>query len=81
MALMPNGNRCLAPPSRHRKRLRSASTTAMGKDVFMPVTIALVPPHVPYLFTLKLGVNRVPAESSGGCKEPARKPRMLSASL
>jgi hypothetical protein len=76
---LPNGNsafRCLVPPSRHRMRLRSASTTAMGKDVFMPCYNCFWRPHVPYLFILILGVNRVPAESSGGCKEPARKPRI-----
>src|SRR5215468_8039903 len=39
MALMPNDNttrRCLAPPSRHRMRSRSASMVAIWSDVLFP---------------------------------------------
>jgi hypothetical protein len=42
MALMPNGNtarRCLAPPSRHRMRSRSASTTAAGRAYSCPLQL------------------------------------------
>jgi len=63
MALIPNGNtarRCLAPPSRHRMRSRSAATTAMGTGVYMPCYNLLWDLHVPYLFSLYLGVNRHP---------------------
>src|SRR5216683_1928306 len=39
-------------------RSRSASTTAMGTGVYMPFCNSLGSPHVPYLFSSYLGVNR-----------------------
>src|SRR5258708_364579 len=72
MALTPNGNtarRCLSPPSRHRMRSRSAAITAMGTGVYMPCYNLLWGPHVPYLFSLRLGVNWCSIESNGGWQQ------------
>src|SRR5262249_10357503 len=66
MALMPNGKtarRCLAPPSRHRMRSRSDSTTAMGTGVFMPCYNLLWYLYVPYLFS-----SGPRSQSIGGCQ-------------
>jgi hypothetical protein len=62
----------LETPNALTKRLDNGN----GKRRIHALLQLLWCPHVPYLFILILGVNRVPAESSEGCKEPARKPRI-----